>query len=137
MEAAMLPNTKKWITRISVGLFVVLFALFWMAEILIGTGVRQFSQLAQDRFRSDRILALIQMVECETCAMEDRNHAVWALGQLADHRALPVLEKHYTDKPCNHGNEVCQYELGKALRLVRSGHNTEAVFWRWMLPSHS
>jgi hypothetical protein len=136
MEAGMWRNVKKWTLRISLVLFIVLLALFSAAEISIGLGVRQFSQLAQDQFRSDRVSALMKMVACDACAMEDRNHAVWALGQLADSRALPVLEKHFTGKPCDHGNEVCQYELGKALRLVRSGWNTESCFWRWMLPNH-
>jgi hypothetical protein len=135
-EMDMRSITRKWIARISVILFVAIVALFMTAETMIGLGVRKFSQLAQEQYPSDRVSALIKMVECESCPMADRNHAVWALGQLADQRALPILEKHYTGKPCDHVNEVCQYELDKALRLVRSGHNTEAVFWRWMLPNH-
>ena len=130
-------DARKWTIRIFAGLFVVLFVLFWTAEILIGLGVREFSQIAQDQFPSDRVSALMQMVDCESCAMADRNHAVWALGQLADPRALPVLEKHFTGNPCDHFNRVCQSELQKALRLVRSGYNTEALFWLWMLPRHS
>jgi hypothetical protein len=133
----MRSNARKWVTRISVALFVVLFALFLTAEIMIGLGVREFSQLAQNQFPSDRVSALVKMVECESCPMADRNHAVWALGQLADSRALPALAKHYTGQPCNHSQNICQYELQKALKLVRSGHNIESCFWRWMLPSHS
>ena len=127
-------KVRTWTIRIFAGLFIVLFALFWTAEMLIGLGVREFSQIAQDQFPSDRVFALMKMVDCDSCAMSDRNHAVWALGQLADSRALPILEKHYTGGKCDHLHDICQYELEKALRRVRSGHNVESLFWRWMLP---
>jgi hypothetical protein len=129
----MWPKLKKWTIRISAILFIILFILFFIAELMIGSGVREYSQNAQERFSGDRISALIAMVDCESCAMSGRNHAVWALGQLADIRSLPVLEKHYTGEPCDHKNRICQYELKKALRLVRSGYNSEAFFWKWML----
>lgn len=132
-ETAMLRNLRKWTIRISAVLMIALIALFFCAEISIGLGVRQFSQIAQCRFQSDRIAALIAMVDCDSCAMSDRNHAVWALGQLADSRALPILEKQYTGGKCDHLHDICQYELEKALRLVRNGHNVESLFWRWML----
>ena len=124
---------RKWTIRISVIILFALFALFSMAELSIGLGVRDFSQMAQEQFPGDRTLALAQMVECESCDLGDRNHAVWALGQLADPRALPVLEKYYTGEKCDHLHKICQYELKKALRLARSGHNSEAFLWRWML----
>jgi hypothetical protein len=136
-EAVMWRNVKKWTIRVSAVLMIVLIALFFAAEISIGLGVRKFSQMAQDKFHSDRVASLIAMVDCDSCAMNDRNHAVWALGQLADTRALPVLEKHYTGKPCDHFRDICQYELQKALRLMRNGYNSESLFWRWMLPRHS
>jgi hypothetical protein len=104
-----------------------------MAELMIGMGVRRFSQMAQEQFTGDRVASLIQMVECESCDLRDRNHAVWALGQLADRRALPVLEKYYTGEKCDHLHKICQYELKKALRLARSGYNSEAFLWRWLL----
>lgn len=125
---------KKWTIRISVTLFIVLFTLFSIAEWMIGSGVRKYSQLAQERFPGDRVTALVAMVDCESCVMSDRNHAVWALGQLGDPRSLPVLEKYYTGGQCDHQKKVCQYELKKALELVREGYNSGAFFWKWMLP---
>ena len=129
----MWPKLKKWIIKISAILFILLFAMFSIPELMIGSGVRKYSQHAQEHFPGDRVAALITMVECESCVMKDRNHAVWALGQLADQRALPILEKYYTGEQCDHMSRICQYELKKALRLVRSGYNSEAFFWKWML----
>ena len=127
---------RKWTIRISAILFITLLALICVAELMIGSGVRRFSQIAQERFPGDRVQALAAVVECESCELSDRNHAVWALGQLADPRALPVLEKYYTGEKCDHLHKICQYELKKALRLARSGYNSEAYLWRWMLPGH-
>jgi hypothetical protein len=126
-------NLKKWAIRISVVLFVALFVMFSMASLMIGLGVRGFSSAAERQFPGDRAGALISMVGCESCSLRDRNHAVWALGQLAEARALDVLEKYYTGKPCDHEHFICQYELEKALALVRSGRNPSSFLWRWML----
>jgi hypothetical protein len=129
-------NLGRWTIRISAILLAGLPALFCMVELMIGLGVRRCSHIAQERYPGDRVKALISMVDCESCNLRDRDHAVWALGQLADHRALPVLEKHYTGKKCDHLHGICQYELEKALKLVRSGRNSEALFWKWVLPNH-
>jgi HEAT repeat protein len=125
----------KWTIRISAILLVALLTLASCAELMIGAGVKRFSQNAQERFSGDRVKALEQMVECESCDLGDRNHAVWALGQLADRSAVPVLEKYYTGDKCDHLHKICQYELMKALRLTRMGYNSEAFLWRWMLPA--
>jgi hypothetical protein len=125
---------KKWTVRISVILLIALFVAFSAIELLIGWRVRIVIQRAQEHYSGDHIEALIATVECESCNLRERDSAVWALGPLADRRALPVLEKHYTGKPCNHLTRICEYELSKALRQVRNGGNTESIIWRWMLP---
>lgn len=127
-------NFGKWTLGVSAFLLLTLLAMASCAELLIGAGVKRYSQNAQEQFHGDRVAALSAMVECPSCDLRDRNHAVWALGQLADRRALPVLEKYYTGEKCDHLHKICQYELKKALRLVRMGHNSEAFLWRWMLP---
>jgi hypothetical protein len=79
------------------------------------------------------------MVGYDECDMHDWNHAVWALGQLEDPRALPVLEKHYTGKECNHWRDICQETLQIALRHLRHQDNNgfESFLWRWMLLDES
>ncbi len=118
-------------------LVIVLFAVVSVAELLIGSQVRNSSNTAQARFPGNRVEALIAMVQCESCDMHDRNHAVWALGQLDDVRALPVLEKYWTGKPCDHQRNICQETLRVALRHLRHEDNNryESLMWRWMLPS--
>jgi hypothetical protein len=127
------------VIKISIFLFVALFALIAVAEVMIGSGVRRFSRAAQARFPGKRAEALIAMVECESCDMRDRNHAVWALGQLDDPRALAVLERYHTGEKCDHVHSLCQKTLGIALRHLRQEDNNrgEAFLWRWMLPDES
>ena len=54
----------------------------------------------------------------------ERNEAVWALGQLRDPRALPVLESAYASSyagtPCNPNLFLCQYGLDKAIEACET-----------------
>jgi len=62
-----------------------------------------------------------------------RNRAVWALGQLGDGRALPVLKKYYTGRvPAREPIDrmMSQRELKKAIRLAAGGLNITAFVWR-------
>ena len=132
-------NFRKWTIRISIVLFGALLVLFCIAELMIGLGVRRFSQIAQEQFPGKRFDALIAMVDCESCNLHDRDQAVWALGQLGDTRALPVLQKYCTGKECDHLKNLCQYKLQIALRHLRHEDNnaSESIFWHWMLPDES
>ncbi len=68
----------------------------------------------------DDVAALIGYAESDEHGIKDRNHAVWALGQLRADRALSVLEKLYTDDECDHTGALCQYELAKAIDMCRN-----------------
>jgi hypothetical protein len=110
-----------------VALLVVAFAaVSWV----IGTDVRAARDAALAAHPGDQVEALVAFVETPTHGLQERNRAVWALGQLGDVRALPMLEKHYTGEPCDHDRELCQRELGKALELCRGGVNLTALVWR-------
>jgi hypothetical protein len=96
----------------------------------VRSGVHAASAAALYAQPGDRVLALMAYVESPTHALPARNRAVWALGQLGDARALPVLEKHFTGGECDHDRALCQRELRKALRLCRGGTNISAWIWR-------
>jgi hypothetical protein len=129
-----MAQLKKWTIRISMVLLIALLVFLAGIELLIGWGLRTSIQKAKKHFPGDRVAALIAVVECDSCDLRERDSAVWALGQLADKRALPVLVKFNTGKPCNHLSRICQYELSQALRTARSGNCIHSLFWRWMLP---
>lgn len=111
-------------------------ALLLIAALLLGTtwliesGVHAAGEAALLERPGDRVPALMAYVESPAHSLRERNRAVWALGQLGDARALPVLEKHFTGRQCEHGRALCQHELRKAIRLCRGNTNMLAFIWR-------
>jgi hypothetical protein len=83
---------------------------------------------------ADDVEALMALVADNGLAVADRNRGVWALGQLRDARALPVLESLRVEV-CRHGEDICQHELEKAIalcsgegpNLLRIGNRPEAA----------
>jgi hypothetical protein len=119
-----------WVLGIAAG---IIFVLYLGCSVMIGWGIETASQKAMAQFKGDRIEALIALVDCQNCRMEDRNLAVWALGQLKDKRALPILYKYRTGKPCNHWSQICQYEIAKAIRWTEGNSYMLPQIWRVML----
>jgi hypothetical protein len=95
----------------------------------IQSSVGQFSDAATARFPGGRTEALIAVVECETCSLQERNHAVWTLGRLQAEAALPALKKHYDGQQCTHESRLCQYELQKAIEMIEGRHSANGRFW--------
>ena len=112
------------------------FALILIAALLLGTGwliesgVQAASEAALLERPGDRVSSLVAYVVSPTHALRERNRAVWALGQLGDARALPLLEKHFTGRECEHDRALCQHELRKAIRLCRGATNRSAFLLR-------
>lgn len=106
--------------------FVFLVFAFLCICLSIRSSVRQISAQAVRQYPGDRIEALIKYVESQSHSLRQRNRSVWALGQIGDKRALPVLEKYWTGKPCDHDATLCQREVGKAIKLCKGGLNATA-----------
>ena len=85
----------------------------------IYAGVTGVARSAITKYPGDRVQALCTLVDCQICSLADRDHAVWALGQLRDARALPILMKYYTGRKCNHASDLCQHELRKAVEAIQ------------------
>jgi hypothetical protein len=85
--------------------------VFWMIRSDVAANVDK----AQQEFQGDRVEALIAFVDSDRHSLAERNRAVWALGQIADPRALAVLRKYYTGAECQHDKFLCQRELKKAI----------------------
>jgi len=105
--------------------------------LIIDRSAHSYAAAAQQQYAGDEVEALIAAVADDHGALPDRNHAVWALGQFRDPRALPVLRRHYTGHECQHDQFLCQYELKKAIDLCAGV--TSAPGWvqkatEWALP---
>lgn len=117
------------------GIGVSIFLLFFVVSVTwIGYSVKQKCQDASHEYdEPDCVTALSELVADDSRGYRARNSAIWALGQLGDSRALPVLEKYYTGntpdrEPLN--ESISQYELKKAIKLTSGGTNLTAIFWR-------
>lgn len=112
----------------------VLLMVFIITSFLIGSDVKDQCQQAKKEYSGDCVEALITVLNDEGKSFKLRNSAIWALGQLGDSRALPVLQGYYTGNiPQKEqlDQSVSQYELKKAINLAGGGFNLTAFFWRY------
>ncbi|MBN1822994.1 MAG: hypothetical protein JW803_01600 [Endomicrobiales bacterium] len=93
--------------------------------------VADISAQASAEFGAPAADALMMTLQDETRPFRERNRAVWALGQLADRKALPVLKKYYTgDIPEKEPLDkvLSQYELAKAIKWCEKGNATSWMY---------
>ena len=110
--------------------FVLLVFAYGLACWDISAGVKSIYQEAQEIYPGTKVSALMEYVDSEDQNLRKRNRAVWALGQLGDPMALPVLLKYYSGSPCDHTEFLCQHELKKAIKLCQGAVNASAWTWR-------
>jgi hypothetical protein len=103
---------------------------FVATSLIIGQQVAGSIALARAAYPGDAAAALIALAGDAEAPVVDRDRAVWALGQLGVAEALPVLESLRTGEECEHGVEVCQHGLVKAIDLCGGSFNAGAVIWR-------
>lgn len=107
---------------------------FFITNVWIGYEAKRLCQEAKWEYqKNDCVEALILTLDDERQGYRTRNHAIWALGQFGDSRALPVLQKYYTGnipdrEPLD--ETISQYELKKAVELSSGGLNITAWTWR-------
>jgi hypothetical protein len=113
----------------------IFFLFFFITNVWIGHEAKRLCQEAQWEYRkTDCVEALIATLDDEHQGYRTRNHAIWALGEFGDSRALPTLQKYYTGKIPNReplDETISQYELKKAVNLANGGLNITAWAWRW------
>jgi hypothetical protein len=129
-------SMRRKLLLIGTGLTMLLILALAGMVVLIRSGLQRSSDDAVARFPGDRVEALMQVADCDTCALADRNNAVWALGQMAEERAISVLRKHYDGKPCTHASRLCQYELRKAIRMIETREQRSGPVWRLVAGLH-
>ncbi len=110
-----------------------LITLFVIGNVWIGFDVKNLCQETRVEYGGNCVDSLSALLNDDTRGFRARNSAIWALGQLGDARALPVLRQYYTgvipDKePLD--EMISQYELKKAINLANGGVNISTWFWR-------
>ncbi|QQS39113.1 HEAT repeat domain-containing protein [Candidatus Woesebacteria bacterium] len=112
----------------------VLVLFFVITCTWIGFDVKTTCQSAKEEYGGDCTEALSSLLDDENRGFKARNSAIWALGQLGDKKALPVLESYYTGviperEPLS--DSISQYELKKAIKLASGGINITSLFWKY------
>lgn len=112
-------------------------ALIWIVVIAAFLGIGGFGlslrsihssvettvRSAQSRHAGDAVEALISLIESDSATFREKNRAIWALGQIGDKRALPVLEQLDTGevqvKPYDPDRYIVLYSVRKAIKQIR------------------
>lgn len=122
-----------YLAILGLSLFVMLFVV---SSTWIGYTVKNMCLAAEDAYGGDCVEALSTQLRDESLDYGTRNTTTWALGEIGDQRALPVLENLFTGRVSvreSWEGELSQYELQKAIRLIKSGFNLTHWAWRFSL----
>lgn len=126
-----LANQLAYLLVVGASLFVLFFVITctW-----IGYSVKSKCIEAKADYNGTCVQSLLSLLQDDTQSFKSRNGAIWALGQLGDSSALPVLKTFYTGnipdrEPIN--GTISQYELKKAIYLLNGGTNLTTIFWRY------
>ena len=123
-------SKKYLIIGIPIG-FISVILVYLVCCWIIFSGVKSITTQATEEFRLTPVQSLIAVIESNKFGFEKKNDAIWALGQIGDKKALPILEQIFTDKiekHCNRSENICQYEVQKAIKFCRSNF----IVTRWM-----
>lgn len=87
---------------------------------------------AKSLYSKDCVTSLIVFAQDEDNSFKSRNTAIWALGQLADKRAIKYLEfaseESSAQIPCDSSTSICKYEVQKALKWCQHGNITNWLY---------
>ncbi len=119
------------------GILIVLLAcvvVIILLSLSIELHIKKTCEIAARKYPGDKVEALIMFADSKENSLRENNHAVWALGQLGDKRALPFLTKLLTGGPCDHETNLCQGEIQEAIqKLERNKFNLPEFFFRGVL----
>lgn len=123
-------NKFFYLLAIGISIFVLFFVVTcsW-----IGYDVKKQCYEAKQIYGGDCVESLSKLLIDEKASFRNRNSAIWALGQLGDNRALPILQSYYTGQIPDReplDQMISQYELKKAVNLTNGGLNIGAFVWR-------
>ena len=121
---------KKIIMYVCAIVFFFIILSFVFSFHAIYTGVKNVCVEAKQEFGKDCVQSLILYIRSADHTQKDKIHAVWALGQIADKRAIPFLEESQ-EKYCCKNNEkqpkIC-YEIHKAIKWCTHGNATNWMY---------
>jgi hypothetical protein len=113
-------------TTIICGLLIYIF-------LLIHSQVDEITTIAVNAYHKNVIESLTDLINSENFSSEKRNDAIWALGQLANPKALPFLEKINSEtsdiNPYDRKHGLCKKEIEMAIKWCK---NDQLNVTKWM-----
>jgi hypothetical protein len=133
-KEVMMKSNKVLASALYLGVIGLSIGMLFFVVIctFIGYEIKSLCADSKAEYNGDCVNSLISMLDDENKSFRSRNSAIWALGQLGDARALPILEKYYTGfipKRESLDGGISQYELKKAINLAGGALNLTA--WAW------
>lgn len=99
--------------------FIIAFAISLRVIFL---NVRSTCMEAQMKFEGDCVETLMAYVESDETNFKQKNKGIWALSQLADERALPLMHELLENKtckdPCDRDNCICELLVNRAIKFT-------------------
>lgn len=109
-------------------------AMVFTVYLVLFFEVRDICNNAQKEYKSDCVVSLMKVLDSNNKSIKQKNDAIWALGQLADKRALPKLKYMFVaDYPEREPLDevISNYEIEKAIRWMESGNLTSWMYFRY------
>jgi hypothetical protein len=117
-------------------LVVGLTVIYALSCFSIFSSVKSICSQAKEKFNGDCVEALTALIESEEFSFKEKNKAIYALGQIGDKRALPLLERLNTgkvqEKPYDPSKCIVQYSVKKAIKQIKGEFSLTRWMYRWL-----
>ena len=126
----MMKKILFWIVVPGVVVFLG-FAVYTFSSIY--KSVERITNTAKTEFHGDAVHSLIDLVSSDNHDFEEKNQAIWAIGQYADSSALPFLEKLNSEKggdssPLDRRSGFSKKEIERAIKWCTKGNCTSWMY---------
>lgn len=125
---------KRQVILIAISVFILIVVYIGISFYTIYVKVDRITEKAKTEFRGDAVEALTCFINSGNHSFAEKNSAIWALGQFADPRALPFLERLYNQtrsKPVTGRNEaLSNKEIVRAIKWCHDGNLTSWMYKR-------
>lgn len=126
-------NTKK--IKIILAILKIPAILIFIVAVIsfysIYSSVKEKCESAVQEFGEDCVGSLAEVVKSADHTYVEKNGAVWAIGQIADKKALPFLHElaeTASYKDCNLSQNICGFEVQKAIKWCTKGNVTSWMY---------
>lgn len=124
-------NIKKIVLISIVSIFAPSIIIFSYSFFAIYKNVKNTCMRARNEYHEDCTGSLIKLIQSDKSTLRQKSSAIWALGQLADKKALSLLYELDKSLPwqkkCPLDTCLSKYEVQKAIKWCEQGNIT-----RWM-----